>query len=349
MIVEVDRATSDTTSQVLLIDAATGAQLCPTAPFGPTRSATPFTVIDNEGKTAETYSIYLQDEWKLTHNLTLNYGAALRPVRWLRRRRTRPVPRVNLVWLPTPTHHVPRSAMPSYFTPPPFELVAQESVQKFIEPIPGRPDITSTGSPVVAVCGALVATTACPLVSEDTTPHRRARRLLRRRRGAEVRLAPDVTVDSYLKLSHHLIDEGQFGAPIILTPFNYAKRPPVRRRADRPTTPRDRSRPTRTSPTPWRKAKAGIRASSTFRKRRSTTWRTTTSTSTTTSGSRSPPAASYLWQGTRFGGDLIFGTGLGRTATCRSERHVHHAGRIAARRHPQRRERPATTRKSTSR
>jgi outer membrane receptor for ferrienterochelin and colicins len=32
-----------------------------------------------------------------------------------------------------------------------------------------------------------------------------------------------VGVDSYYKQSHNLIDEGQFGAPIILTPFNYAQ------------------------------------------------------------------------------------------------------------------------------
>jgi outer membrane cobalamin receptor len=31
-----------------------------------------------------------------------------------------------------------------------------------------------------------------------------------------------VGVDAYYKLSHNLIDEGQFGAPIILTAFNYA-------------------------------------------------------------------------------------------------------------------------------
>ena len=28
-------------------------------------------------------------------------------------------------------------------------------------------------------------------------------------------------VDSYYEQAQHLIDEGQFGAPIILTPFNY--------------------------------------------------------------------------------------------------------------------------------
>jgi hypothetical protein len=36
---------------------------------------------------------------------------------------------------------------------------------------------------------------------------------------------PGLTVglDGYYKLAKNLIDEGQFGAPIILTAFNYAK------------------------------------------------------------------------------------------------------------------------------
>ena len=42
--------------------------------------------------------------------------------------------------------------------------------------------------------------------------------------GVQRKLAPGLTVgiDGYYRLSRHLIDEGQFGAPIILTPFNYA-------------------------------------------------------------------------------------------------------------------------------
>jgi outer membrane cobalamin receptor len=32
-----------------------------------------------------------------------------------------------------------------------------------------------------------------------------------------------LAVDSYYKLSSDLIDEGQFGAPVVLTPFNYAR------------------------------------------------------------------------------------------------------------------------------
>jgi hypothetical protein len=41
--------------------------------------------------------------------------------------------------------------------------------------------------------------------------------------GASQKIARGLTVgiDSYYKISKDLIDEGQFGAPIILTPFNY--------------------------------------------------------------------------------------------------------------------------------
>ncbi|HEV7357790.1 MAG TPA: hypothetical protein VGN99_07325, partial [Steroidobacteraceae bacterium] len=41
--------------------------------------------------------------------------------------------------------------------------------------------------------------------------------------GVQQKITDQITVgvDSYYKQSHNLIDEGQFGAPIILTPFNY--------------------------------------------------------------------------------------------------------------------------------
>ena len=43
-------------------------------------------------------------------------------------------------------------------------------------------------------------------------------------------------LDSFFKASHNLIDEGQFGAPIILTPFNYLTGPAIWRRIDASTT-----------------------------------------------------------------------------------------------------------------
>jgi outer membrane receptor for ferrienterochelin and colicins len=216
VIVEVDRSSSETTSDVLLVD-----NNPPDAGYGQQLSGQPFTVADNGAKTAETYSAYLQDEWKLADNLTFNYGARFDQFDGFLDQ-NQLSPRINLVWLPfsSTTIHL---GYARYFTPPPFELVADETVQKFVEPIAGNPNITSTGSPVVAACGALVATTACPLVSKDTTPSAERANYFDVGASQKLSSALTVTVDAYLKLSNDLIDEGQFGAPIVLTPFNYAK------------------------------------------------------------------------------------------------------------------------------
>jgi outer membrane receptor for ferrienterochelin and colicins len=302
VIIEVDHAASDTTSNVLLVDNNPS-----DAGFGHQLSDQPFTVVDNGAKTAETYSAYLQDEWKLADNLTLNYGARFDQFDGFLDQ-NQLSPRINLVWLPTSstTVHV---GYARYFTPPPFELVANETVQKFVEPIAGNPNITSTGSPVVAACGALVATTACPLVTKDTTPS--AERANYFDVGASQKLGPalTVTVDTYLKLSNDLIDEGQFGAPIILTPFNYT-----------------------------RGRQYGIELTGSYAKGPFSAYANFAYSVAQGEGWASsqfefPQAqleysqghyiyldhdervaisggASYLWQGTRFGGDLIYGSGL---------------------------------------
>ena len=48
-----------------------------------------FTIVDNGAKTAETYSVYLQDEWKLADGADAELRPALRPVQRLPQTRTR--------------------------------------------------------------------------------------------------------------------------------------------------------------------------------------------------------------------------------------------------------------------
>ena len=197
LVVEIDRAASATTSHVLLLAAATGVLIGGD-------NAAPFTIIDNGARTAETYSVYVQDEWKILDDLTLNYGLRFDLFNGFRRE-NQISPRINSVWRPTSATTI-HAGYARYFSPPPFELIANESVQKFVQPIAGLPGLTST---------------AAPSVTADTTPF--AERANYFDVGAAQKLGRlTVTVDSYLKLSRRLVDEGQFGAPIILTPFNYA-------------------------------------------------------------------------------------------------------------------------------
>jgi outer membrane receptor protein involved in Fe transport len=195
VIVEIDRADSDTASQVLSTVGASCALAsgCVQAGAPPYR---PITIIQDGGKLAQTYSVYLQDEWKILHNVTLNYGLRFDQFDGYRDE-NQLSPRINLVWLPTPTTTV-HAGYARYFSPPPFELVGQEAVAAF--------DNTSVAS----------------AVTQDTTPY--AERANYYDVGVSQVFMRHLTVgiDTYYKTDKDLVDEGQFGAPIILTPFNYA-------------------------------------------------------------------------------------------------------------------------------
>ena len=83
---------------------------------------------------------------------------------------------------------------------------------------------TNFGSPQGTSTVKFNGTTAVPpgSVTEDTAPL--AERADYYDFGVQQKLfdkALTVGVDAYGETSQHLIDEGQFGAPIILTPFNY--------------------------------------------------------------------------------------------------------------------------------
>jgi outer membrane receptor protein involved in Fe transport len=163
----------------------------------------PVSIADSGAKTGWTYSAYLQDEWKLTPALTLNYGARF-DVLNAYTNAEQLSPRVNLVWKPdaATTLHAGYSR---YFTPPAMELISGESIGKFAG---------TTGYPAGY-------TPASPPLDGPILPERSNYFDI----GADQIFLPGLKfgVDAYAKLAHDLIDEGQFGAPIILSVFNYAK------------------------------------------------------------------------------------------------------------------------------
>jgi outer membrane receptor protein involved in Fe transport len=180
-----DHSRSLTSSAVIALDDA-----------GNQTSDIPANIVDNGAKTEWIESLYLQDEWKLIPTVTVNYG--LRFDKFTAFASGHQLsPRVNVVWqaLPDTTVHAGYSR---YFSPPPFELVGTETVTKFVN----------------TTAGAEVLQADTPLAEQANYYDI----------GVQQKVTGQITLglDSYYKQSHNLIDEGQFGAPIILTPFNYS-------------------------------------------------------------------------------------------------------------------------------
>lgn len=185
IIASTDRTTSRTDTQVFRTNAD-----------GSQASTTPIRIAGDTRSHAWTVSAYLQDEWALTDDLTLNYGLRADRVDAFRTE-SQLSPRVNLNWTPAEGLTV-HAGYARYFTPAPFELVADATISQY------------------------VGTTAeAPGVLNDPPKAERANYF---DVGAEQRLGPlTLGVDAYLKRAKNLLDEGQFGAPIILTPFNYRR------------------------------------------------------------------------------------------------------------------------------
>jgi outer membrane receptor protein involved in Fe transport len=183
--VQGERSTFNTNSQVLPVD-ATGAQT----------SDQPFGILDSGGKTGWLYGIYLQDEWKVLPNLTVNFGGRFDLVDAFTHE-NQISPRVNVVWQPFETTTL-KAGYSRYFTPPPFELVGNTTI------------------------GLFANTTAAPPNTNNNVV--KAERADYFDIGGTQILLPGLKagVDLYYKFSTNLLDEGQFGAPIILTPFNYS-------------------------------------------------------------------------------------------------------------------------------
>ncbi|HEX4329096.1 MAG TPA: TonB-dependent receptor [Burkholderiales bacterium] len=158
----------------------------------------PMTIVDNNGKNGNRlYGLYLQDEWKITDKLTLNYGArADRMDAYVSAGQLSP--RINAVYKLTPATTL-HAGYARYFTPPPNELVAQNTLALFQN------------------------TTNAPnsLQNSQVQPERSHYYDA----GVTHELIPGLQLglDGYYKTVRNLLDEGQFGTALIFTPFNYSR------------------------------------------------------------------------------------------------------------------------------
>lgn len=174
----------------------TGAQVLPVDGAGAPTSDQPMGITFGSDQIGWIYSVYAQDEWKVSPTVTLNFGLRFDAVDGVTRE-NQLSPRVNLVWQPNEilTAH---AGYARYFTPPPLAQINNGAIS------------TTLG------------TTAQPqLVANDPVKAERSNYF---DVGFELRPLDGFKLgfDAYYRIVQNILDEGQFGAPIFLSSFNYA-------------------------------------------------------------------------------------------------------------------------------
>lgn len=160
-------------------------------------STTPINILDGNRITAKTWSAYVQDEWSIGDKLTVNYG--LRgDVYKASRTESQLSPRLGLVYQATDdtTLHAGYSR---YFTPPATEAITIANISKF----DGTTNAVSNPG------------NATPLAERSDYFDA----------GIQQRVGGSLTLglDAYYRKVQRLQDEGQFGAALVYSTFNYAK------------------------------------------------------------------------------------------------------------------------------
>ncbi len=143
--------------------------------------------------------VYLQDEWKIIHNVTINYGARFDEFYSSFDKENQPSPRVNVIYQPTHSTTL-HAGYSRYFTPPAPENVPSGAVAQFVG--------TSNESP------------AGPNVA---TPSAKAERANYFDAGVSQEIVRGLRlgVDGYYKDAINQLDDGFFGASLIPSNFNY--------------------------------------------------------------------------------------------------------------------------------
>ena len=159
----------------------------------------PVTIFDSSSKLGWLFGSYVQDEWKITNNLTLNAGLRFDQM-WQYVDANQLSPRISLTWVPQEGTTV-HAGYARTFTPPQQVIAAPTNL------------------------ALLQGTVINPLVQQnDPVLPERAHIF---DAGVVQKVWPipglEIGLDGYLKLARDLLDDGQFGQAYVLDGFNYAK------------------------------------------------------------------------------------------------------------------------------
>jgi outer membrane receptor protein involved in Fe transport len=159
-------------------------------------SDVPSNIPDNSGNHGVSAGIYIQDEWQLNKAFTLNYGARYDRFDTNFTDAGQLSPRVNLVWKvddKTTAHF----GYARYFVPPPLQFVPPASLSKFAN------------------------TTNAPENFGDDAPKVERSHYFDMGVSRQITKPWLVNLDGFYKMANNLVDNGQFGDAVIITPFNY--------------------------------------------------------------------------------------------------------------------------------
>ena len=170
--------------------------LFPADANGNQTSSTPLVIVDDAAHMhARTYGLYLQDEYKPTDKLTINYGTrADRVDAYVEEGQLSP--RLGVVYQLSPSTTL-HAGYARYFTPPPAELIAPSDIALF-----------------QGTTNQLPTNVNAQTLSERSHYFDAG---ISRKVGEHLTLG----LDAYYRRVRNLLDEGQFGAALIFSPFNF--------------------------------------------------------------------------------------------------------------------------------
>jgi outer membrane receptor for ferrienterochelin and colicin len=173
----------------------TNTAVFPTDDNGDQTSTTAFWIQDSHHRLGWLIGTYIQDEWKLPNNITVNGGLRFDTSHGALNE-SQVSPRINTVWQAQNDLSI-HLGYARYFTPPAIELVDTPTLAKY----------TNT-------------TNASEVLTNSAIASERSNYL---DFGLTKQLTPTLSLewDSYLKKATHLLDEGQFGQAVVFNAFNY--------------------------------------------------------------------------------------------------------------------------------
>jgi outer membrane receptor protein involved in Fe transport len=163
---------------------------------GAQASDVPFDIVDNHANQGQESGVYVQDEWHFAPAFTLNYGFRYDRFDSNFDSEDQVSPRANLVWKidQATTAHV---GYARYFVPPPVQNTIVGTVEKF------------------------AGTTNAPTNFLADPPKAERSHYFDVGISHQITKPWEVGVDGFYKMSQNLLDLGQFGDALILSPFNY--------------------------------------------------------------------------------------------------------------------------------